>query len=158
VEGYDAGVLLREVVDDDVPIFYEHQADPEAIRMAAFPAREYDSHMAHWAQVRADETGILRTIVVEGQVAGNVVSWPADGRRMVGYWIGREFWGRGIATRALAEMLEELTERPLHALVAPHNLGSIRVLEKCGFVRVAEDDEEVTLELPATARTDRQDP
>jgi RimJ/RimL family protein N-acetyltransferase len=147
-------MLLRDVVDDDLPIFFEHQRDPEAVAMAAFPAREYDAHMAHWTDnVLPDETAFKRTIDVDGQVAGNVVSWEADGRRLVGYWIGREFWGRGIATRALAEMLEELTERPLHALVAPHNLGSIRVLEKCGFVRVAEDDEEVTLELPATART-----
>ena len=107
MEGYGAGVLLRAVVPDDVPIFFEHQSDPEASAMAAFPSREYDAHMAHWANnVLADETGYARTIDVDGQVAGNVVSWQADGRRLVGYWIGRDFWGRGIATRALAEMLE----------------------------------------------------
>jgi RimJ/RimL family protein N-acetyltransferase len=155
VEGYGAGVLLRAVVPDDIPIFFAHQSDPEASAMAAFPSREYDAHMAHWTNnVLPNETGFARTIVVDEQVAGNVVSWAADGRRLVGYWIGSDFWGQGIATRALAEFLEQVvTERPLHALVAPHNLGSIRVLEKCGFVRVAEDDEEVTLELPATART-----
>jgi len=140
--------MLREVVEADVRIFFEHQSDPEASAMAGFPAREYDAHMAHWANnVLADETNYARTIEVDGEVAGNVVSWQADGRRLVGYWIGREFWGRGIATRALAEMLEELTERQLHAFVAPHNVGSIRVLEKCGFVRVAEDEEDVLLEL-----------
>jgi RimJ/RimL family protein N-acetyltransferase len=148
-------MLLRQVVDADVPIFFEHQSDPEASAMAAFPSRDYDAHMAHWTNnVLGNETGFVRTIDIDGQVAGNVVSWAADGRRLVGYWIGRDFWGQGVATRALAEFLDQVvTERPLHALVAPHNLGSIRVLEKCGFVRVAEDDEEVTLELPATART-----
>jgi RimJ/RimL family protein N-acetyltransferase len=140
--------VLRAVTEADVPIFFEHQRDPEATRMAAFPARDRDAHAAHWANnILADEAAIARTVVVEGQVAGNVVSWQADGKRLVGYWIGRNFWGRGIATRALAEFLGELTERPLHALVVPHNAGSIRVLEKCGFVRVAEDDDEVVLVL-----------
>ena len=155
MEGYGAGVLLRAVVPDDVPIFFAHQSDPEASAMAAFPSRDYDAHVAHWTnKILANETGFVRTIEVDGQVAGNVLSWEADGRRFVGYWIGRDFWGRGIATRALAEFLDQVVaERPLHALVARHNVGSIRVLEKCGFVRVAEDDEEVTLELPATAQT-----
>jgi RimJ/RimL family protein N-acetyltransferase len=150
-------MLLRAVVDADLPIFFEHQREPEATSMAAFPAREYDAFMAHWARILADASLPTRTIEVHGQVAGNVVSWQADGRRLIGYWIGREFWGRGIATRALAAFLDQITERPLHALVAPHNVGSIRVLEKCGFVHVAEDDDELTLELrpapPATART-----
>jgi RimJ/RimL family protein N-acetyltransferase len=148
-------VLLRAVVPDDVPIFFVHQSDPEASAMAAFPSKDYDAHMAHWTNtVLPNETGFARTIVVDGQVAGNVVSWAADGRRLVGSWIGRDFWGQGVATRALAEFLDQVvTERPVYALVVPHNIGSIRVLEKCGFVRVAEDDEELTLELPATART-----
>ena len=43
--------------------------------------------------------------------------------------------GPGLATRALAEFVEDLP-RPLHAWVAGSNVGSIRVLEKCGFVAV----------------------
>jgi RimJ/RimL family protein N-acetyltransferase len=61
------------------------------------------------------------------------VSWDQAGQRKVGYWIGKEFWGRGIATRALALFLAEVSERPLYASVATSNVGSIRVLEKCGF-------------------------
>ncbi len=95
--------------------------------------------MAHWARSRANPTGVLRTIVVGGEVAGNVVSWVQAGSRLVGYWVGREFWGRGIATAALALFLDEVTERPLHAYVATSNVGSIRVLEKCGFRRLPAD-------------------
>jgi Acetyltransferase (GNAT) domain len=62
--------------------------------------------------------------------------WEQDGRLLVGYWVGREFWGRGLATAALAELVAEIPERPLHAWVASSNVGSIRVLEKCGFVEV----------------------
>ena len=70
------------------------------------------------------------------QVVGNIGSWTQEERRLIGYWIGHEYWGRGIATAALAEFLGHDRARPLHALVAAHNIGSIRVLEKCGFVRM----------------------
>jgi RimJ/RimL family protein N-acetyltransferase len=129
---------LRDVVEADLPIFFEHQKDPEACRMAAFPSRERDAFMAHWRlKVLGDATGGKKTIVVDSAVAGNVVSWDQQGKRLVGYWIGREHWGRGVATAALAEYLRQHeTRRPLHAYVSAHNLGSIRVLEKCGFHRV----------------------
>jgi RimJ/RimL family protein N-acetyltransferase len=133
-------VILRDVVDPDLAIFFEHQRDPEAARMAAFPSRDHDSFMVHWAKLRGDHSNIIRTIVYDGQVAGNIGSWVADGRRLVSYWIGREFWGRGVATAALAALVAEVKERPLHAFVAEHNVGSIRVLEKCEFVPSPEHD------------------
>jgi RimJ/RimL family protein N-acetyltransferase len=133
--------LLRDVVESDLPVFFEHQQDPEATAMADFPARDRDAFDTHWARILADDTLTKKTIVVEGQVAGNAVSWSQDGRRLVGYWLGREFWGKGLATRALAELVVELGTRPLHAYVARTNIGSIRVLEKCGFVRSDEDED-----------------
>jgi RimJ/RimL family protein N-acetyltransferase len=129
--------LLREVVEGDLDDFYEHQRDPEATRMALFPARDRDAFDAHWRRVLENEAATKKTIVHEGKVAGNVLCWEQEGRRLVGYWVGREFWGKGLATRALAELLEEVTVRPLHAWVATSNVGSIRVLEKCGFVATA---------------------
>ena len=133
--------LLRDVVESDLPVFFEHQQDPEATAMADFPARDREAFDTHWARILADDTLTKKTIVVEGQVAGNAVSWSQDGRRLVGYWLGREFWGRGLATQALAELVDELGTRPLHAYVAKTNIGSIRVLEKCGFVRSDEDED-----------------
>jgi RimJ/RimL family protein N-acetyltransferase len=126
---------LRDVRDDDLTIFLEHQADPEANRMANFEARERDAFMAHWAKILRDEATVVRTIEFEGYVAGNIVSWEHDGERDVGYWVGREHWGKGIATAALSAFLDEVKTRPLHAHVATHNIGSIRVLERCGFER-----------------------
>ncbi|HEX3052640.1 MAG TPA: GNAT family N-acetyltransferase [Aggregatilineaceae bacterium] len=140
-------IQLREVIDADLPIFYAHQNDPDANRMAAFPARDWESFMAHWARIRADERIILRTVLFEGEVVGNVVSFEQSGQREVGYWIGREWWGRGIATQALTAFLDVVGTRPLLAYVVKHNSGSIRVLEKCGFVRVGEDGEELILKL-----------
>ncbi len=129
-------VRLRPVEDDDLPIFLAHQDDPIAAAMAAFPTRAPDAFYAHWAEIRAEPTNITRTIVADDEVAGDIVSWLADGERDVGYWVGRSWWGRGVATAALRLLLEEIPERPMIAHVAPDNIGSRRVLEHCGFVPV----------------------
>jgi RimJ/RimL family protein N-acetyltransferase len=135
-------VRLRDATHDDLPIFYEHQRDPVASEMAAFASRDLDAFMEHWTtRILGDETGVAKTVLVDGQVAGNVLGFEHDGRREVGYWIGREFWGRGVATRALGAFLAEVTERPLYAGVAKHNVASVRVLEKNGFVVVDEPGE-----------------
>jgi RimJ/RimL family protein N-acetyltransferase len=127
---------IRDVEDGDVDVFFEHQRDPEANRMAAFPAREREEFATRWAKIRADETVLAQTILEDGKVAGHIVSWEQAGRRLVGYWIGRDHWGRGVATSALALFLDLVPLRPLYADVAAHNLGSIRVLERCGFRRL----------------------
>jgi RimJ/RimL family protein N-acetyltransferase len=131
-------VLLRNVRDDDLAILFEHQEDPDANRMANFDARDRDAFMAHWAKILRDETVVVRTVEFEGVVAGNIVSWEHDGERDVGYWIGRAHWGMGIASGALSAFLREVKTRPLYAHVAAYNVGSIRVLEKCGFERAGD--------------------
>lgn len=132
-------IQLRDVVAGDLPIFYEQQRDPVANRMADFPAREWDTFLPHWQKILADLTIAKQTILYDGQVAGNIVSFEMFGDREVGYWIGKEYWGKGIATQALSTFLDQVTTRPLHAHVAKHNIGSIRVLEKCGFIIIGED-------------------
>lgn len=127
-------VKLRPVVDSDLPIFFLHQADAEAARMADFPSRDEMAFYAHWRKIMADPLNILRTVVYDDQVAGNVVSFILEGRREVGYWLGREFWGKGIASAALKLFLAEINERPLYGVTAHSNPASMRVLEKCGFV------------------------
>jgi RimJ/RimL family protein N-acetyltransferase len=142
--------VLREVREDDLDALFEQQREPEAVAMAVFPAREREAFEAHWRKILADERNVVRVIEVDGEVAGNIGSWEQDGRQLVGYWLGRDFWGRGLATAALAELVQGLATRPLHAWVATGNAGSIRVLEKCGFVRVGErttDVEEYLYEL-----------
>ena len=127
-------VRLRDVVAEDLPVFFEQQIDPEAVRMAAFPSRERAAFDAHWAdKVLGDETVVKKTIVFGGEVAGYVVCFEQSGRPLVGYWIGRRYWGRGVATRALSEFLRGQGTRPLYAYEARHKAGSIRVLEKSGF-------------------------
>jgi RimJ/RimL family protein N-acetyltransferase len=147
--------VLRTVEPDDIAIFFEHQDDPVASEMAAFPVRDRAAHDRHWAKILADGSLIARTIVDDGQVIGNIGSFVAGGERQVAYWIGRQHWGRGHATRALADLLAEVPQRPLHAHVAEHNVGSIRALTKCGFAIVGEQQadgdpvKEIVLRLDA---------
>jgi RimJ/RimL family protein N-acetyltransferase len=131
-------VLLRNVQDSDLPIFFEQQLDPEATRMAALPARPRDAFMAHWKKILAGET-ILKTIVFQGKVVGNIVCWEQGGERKVGYWLGKEYWGKGIASAGLSLFLGEVKVRPLYARVVKYNAASIRVLQKCGFTISGED-------------------
>src|SRR6185436_14292374 len=124
-------VLLRDVQDADLPIFFEQQLDPQATRMAAFPSRSRDAFMAHWKKIL--NASIQKTIVFQENVAGNIVCWEQAGERNVGYWIGKEYWNKGVASAALSLFLREVKVRPLYARVAKHNTASIRVLQKCGF-------------------------
>ncbi len=135
-------VVLRDVTVEDLSIFFEQQLDPEANRMAAFTARDptdRDAVMAHWARILGDETVVKKTILFEGQVAGYVVGFEHAGERDVGYWIGKQYWGKGVATRALAAFLGYEQTRPLYARAVKDNAGSLRVLEKCGFTICGED-------------------
>lgn len=127
-------IQLRDVTESDLPVFYEHQLDPEATLMASFPSRSRDGFMSHWDKLLKDESVLMKTILYNGDIAGNIVCFEQLGEREVGYWLGKQFWGKGIATRALEEFLKQVETRPLYAHVAKHNTASRRVLEKCGFV------------------------
>ncbi len=66
----------------DFPIFFEHQLDPDANQIAAFPASDREAFTAHWPKILSDETIIKKTILFHGQVAGNVEERKsADTRR-----------------------------------------------------------------------------
>ncbi len=103
-------VRLRSIEPNDLPIFYEQQLDVDATRMAGFAARDRAAFDTHWAaNILGNPRAVKQTILVDGQVAGDIGSWPQDDVRLVGYWIGKEHWGKGVATRALAAFLRLLT-------------------------------------------------
>jgi RimJ/RimL family protein N-acetyltransferase len=126
-------IQLRNVEPADLPLFFEHQRDPIAVAMVAFNSRDWAAFEHHWAKILADDSLGKKTVLVDGDVAGNICSWTAEGKREVGYWLDRAFWGRGVATEALSAFLGIEPIRPLYAGVAKHNVASIRVLQKCGF-------------------------
>jgi RimJ/RimL family protein N-acetyltransferase len=131
-------ILLRDVTPPDLPILFEHQLDPVSSEMAAVPRRERTKFMELWTKILADDAVTKKTILFDDHVAGFVARFEEAGRALVAYRLGREYWGKGIATQALAQLLEQDSARPLYAYVAKHNIGSIRVLQKCGFAECAE--------------------
>ena len=134
-------VQLRPVADGDLPIFFEHQRDPLGVHMAAFTVQDPDDRAAfddHWRRLLSDPTILMRTIEVNGQPAGHVSSYVGDVGLEITYWLGREYWGRGIASAALQAFLLVQTHRPLRGRAAADNAASLRVLERCGFARVGQ--------------------
>ncbi len=159
-------VLLRDVTARDLAVFFEQQLDPTANHMAAFTARDpadRDAFTKHWTKILNDDTVTKKTIVFGGRVAGHIACFDRFGNMEVTYWIGKEYWGKGLATRALSEFLRLYPSRPLYARAAKDNIASLRVLGKCGFAICGEDKafanargeeaEEYILELNAAAAT-----
>lgn len=130
-------VTLRDVRDSDLPVFWAQMRDERAQHMAAVTRGYHYDHAAfdtHWARVRSDPAVIVRTVLASGEVAGHAAVFGPPGEREVTYWVDRAYWGRGVATATLAALLGLERTRPLHAHAAADNTGSIRVLQKCGFV------------------------
>lgn len=131
-------ISIRPVVEADLETFYEHQIDPDAAAMAVFGgAREHDAFIVHWKGILGRPDGFARAVLVDGAVVGYATSWSDDGRRYVAYWIDRAWWGRGVGSEGLRQLVAEIAERPLWAMVVVANIGSQRVLEKSGFIQVA---------------------
>ena len=151
-------VELRSVTDADAELFYEYQLDDVARGMAVSPLRDHETFTTHWREkILGIDANYAWTIVADGEVVGHMLCFERDGKREVGYWVDRAHWGRGIATAGLAAVLREVADRPLYAYAVRSNVGSIRVLEKCGFraigseqhvdERTSEEIDEVLLEL-----------
>ena len=135
-------VTLREVRDTDFPIFFTHQLDREANWMAAFTVVDPSDRSAwdaRWERLRQDDKICIRTVLGDGEVVGSILAYGEPGIREISYWIGKQHWGHGIATKAARIFIAEVGDRPIYARVAKDNLGSMRVLEKCGFVIVMGD-------------------
>lgn len=101
-------------------------------------ALDFVENIAHRADQRAyaiaDPTGRLMG------VAGLKFAGPAP---ELGYWLGEMHWGNGFGTEAVRALLAAAdTTRRFPAIVAKalaHNTGSIRVLEKAGFIKTGEE-------------------
>ncbi len=141
-------IRIRTAIGSDIAAFFGHQLDPEGYQMSGFTAKTPPARAAfeaRWIQILADPRIVARTILLESngsaaQIVGHVASFVRpplapfpEETREVTYWLGRPYWGRGIASAALRLFLREDSTRPLIGRAARDNLASIRVLEKCGF-------------------------
>jgi RimJ/RimL family protein N-acetyltransferase len=129
-------VRLRDVEQADLELFFEAERDPEAVQRSKFAPRDRETFMTHWAtKVLGDSTVFVQTVTVDGEPAGSIVAWWEQDKRFIGYYFARQFWGRGVGTKALDLFLHREKARPLYADPFSGNTGSVRLLEKCGFQR-----------------------
>ncbi len=135
-------LTLRRTTAADVRMLHALELDPGSNELAGTKPRDWPTFQARWAAILSDPDGTAtgvtpRVILADGVPVGSVNISPQDGLDSIGYWIAREHWGRGIATRAVALMLAEFVRRPLFATAAARNEASIRVLQKNNFVVVS---------------------
>lgn len=129
-------VRLRPVETADLQFLFEFQLDPLSNELAATNPRSASDFDSYWTALLRDSSIVVRSILVRDVIAGCISCFNVDAKPMIGYWIARSHWGRGVATQALQMFLAEIQKRPLHARVATTNLPSLRVLQKCGFIVV----------------------
>ena len=135
-------IHLRPTVHADLEAMFHFQLDPEAAYMAAFMAKDYQDQAAYiekYTRLLADPTINLQTILLDGKVVGSVSKYMMEDEAQITYGIDRQHWGKGIATEALRQFLALEPARPIWGRTAFDNVGSQRVLERCGFEKVAED-------------------
>jgi RimJ/RimL family protein N-acetyltransferase len=141
-------VRLRAYRSDDAPRLADIANDPAVPRWmtARFPHPYSLAAAQEWVGRAGAESPIDNfAIEVDGELAGGIGITPQGGEiagvAEFGYWLGRAYWGRGIATQAAAVVVTyafaERQLRRLEAHVFAPNLASIRVLEKNGFRREA---------------------
>jgi RimJ/RimL family protein N-acetyltransferase len=132
----DAHVLPEVAGDPDVARYMNHR----------FPSPYTRADAEAWIRLKLDEPQVLHwAIEVGGELAGGIGLTPGElehaGSVMIGYWLGKSFWGRGFASDALrtltAHVLAELRPRRLWANVMAANAASARVLERADYVREA---------------------
>lgn len=134
-------IALRPTVAADLEALFQHQLDDDYAFMAAFVNEHYkdkEAYIAKWNKLLHDKVNI-RTIIVDGEIAGSVSTWMLMDDPQLSYGVAKKYWGKGIATNAVQQFLPMVPERPLYGRVAFDNIGSARVLEKCGFRKVDED-------------------
>ncbi|HEY4096868.1 MAG TPA: GNAT family N-acetyltransferase [Baekduia sp.] len=135
-------IALRPVEDADLDALFDQMRDPESVQMAAFTAKDPDDREAfdiHMAKVRAAPDTTLLAVTRDGHLVGTIGCFVLEGHTEITYWIDRSAWGQGIASRALALLLETVEVRPIRARAASDNRGSLRVLQKAGFSIIGTD-------------------
>ncbi|MCD2424169.1 GNAT family N-acetyltransferase [Niabella pedocola] len=135
-------IRLQPTVAADLERFFIFQLDKEAIHLAAFTPKDptdKEAYLNKYAKLLSEPTVHMRTIVVNNIIVGSISKFEIEGDAEITYWIDRGFWGKGIGTAVLKQFLALEKARPIFGRVAFDNIGSQRVLEKCGFVRIGKD-------------------
>ncbi|MDO4211868.1 MAG: GNAT family N-acetyltransferase [Bacteroidales bacterium] len=144
-------ILLRPWQESDAEALYKYASDPIVGNRAGWPPhqsagesleiiRTVFNNPTTWAIV-LKETG--EAIGAMGYMPDCPLNLPArEGEPLVGYWVGKPHWNKGICTEALKLMLKYIRKETTYSsLISSHfidNPASGRVMEKCGFLPTGE--------------------
>ena len=135
-------IVLRKTEITDLDFLFIFQLDDEANYLAAFTAKDPTDKTAYiqkYSKFLNEPTINNQTIMVNNSIAGSIAAFEMEGEAEITYWIDKKYWGKGIATKALAAFLKIENRRPIFARTAFDNFGSQKVLEKCNFVKIGTD-------------------
>ena len=137
-------LILKKTTEADLETLFIYQTDEASNLMAAFTPEDPNdktAYMDKWTKIIHNPAINMQTIFIDGKNVGSVVHFDMMGETNVSYWIGRAFWAKGFASKALKLFLKEVKKRPLVGRVAFDNKGSQKVLEKCGFIFIRKENE-----------------
>ena len=132
-------IKLEDTIEMDLDCLFSFQLDKEANYLAAFTSKDPNDKNAYiekWTRLLSDITVNSKTIFLNGEIVGSIAKYEMDGQSEITYWIGKYFWGKGIASKALQQFLKTEKIRPIYGRVAYDNHGSQKVLEKCDFKKI----------------------
>lgn len=132
-------IELKHTNQKDLETLFLFQLDKDANYLAAFTSKnpsDKDAYIKKWTKLLSDEKINVRTILLKNEIVGSIAKFEMESNAEITYWIGKEFWGKGIASTALKKFLEIEKTRPLFGRIAFDNLGSKKVLENCGFSKI----------------------
>ena len=135
-------IQLRELEEQDADALVKHLNNEVVIRYLTgripFPYTQKD---AEWWIQTGHKEGIVRAIQYEEEFAGVIGvhsgSYHHAKNAEIGYWLGEDFWGKGIATKSVGIMTARAFQTKnivrIYAPVFAPNKLSMRVLEKNGY-------------------------
>lgn len=144
-------ILLRLWHESDAEALYKYASDPIVGERAGWPPHKSVEESLEiiqtvfntpttWAIVLKDTNEAIGAM---GYMPDCPLNLPAREKEpLVGYWVGKPYWNKGICTEALQLMLDHIRKETNYtSLISSHfidNPASGRVMEKCGFVPTGE--------------------
>lgn len=132
-------MLLQKTTVEDLETLFIFQADEESNRVAAFNSadpKDKKAYLDKWTGIVANPKVNMQTIFIDDVLVGSVIHFDLGDETNVSYWIDRKHWGKGIASKALQQFIATTDKQTLYGMVAFDNIGSQKVLERNGFVRI----------------------
>ncbi len=135
-------LILKPTTVEDLEHLFQFQLNEEAIYLAAFTPKDPTNKAAYiekYTKHLTDPTNNTQTIWLDDTIIGSIAKFIMFGDAEITYWIDRQYWGKGIASKTLQQFLDIERTRPVFGRVAFDNIGSQKVLQKAGFKRIGQD-------------------